>query len=248
MQSLIGQAGEPPVQPLPGQGDHTTTLNILAAVLVAQRLRDQTGEGQRVEVTLQQTGVWVISNHIQNALLGNEPQPKVNRLSPISPIGNTYPTGAERWVQMTNPQIDRDWPKWCRALDREVWIEEFPGFAAVREHAPVLRERIEARMLEQPLDYRGQRFDAEGLLWAAVTTLEEAINDPQMREMDVFETVEHPRGGRIEMVSAPFHIDGADIHVRRSAPEIGEHTFEVLSEAGYDAGEIAAFGESGAFG
>lgn len=248
LQSLIGEASAPPVQPLPGQGDHTTTLNILAAVLVALRLRDQSGEGQRVEVTLQQTGMWVISNQLQNALLGNETPPKRDRVAPRSPIGNTYPTGDGRWVQMTNPQIDRDWPKLCRALDQEAWAEEYPDFAAVTEHATVLSERIEARMLEEPLDHWRQRFDAEGLLWAPVTTLDEVIADPQVREMGVFEEVDHPRAGRIEMVSVPFHIDGADIHVRRSAPEIGEHTFEVLSEIGFDADEIAAFGEAGAFG
>ena len=103
-------------------------------------------------------------------------------------------------------------------------------------------------MLEDPLDHWRQRFDAEGLLWAPVATLDEVLADPQVREMRIFEKVDHPRGGRIKMVSVPFHIDGVDIHVRRSAPEIGEHTFAVLSEVGFDADEIAAFGEAGAFG
>ena len=91
------------------------------------------------------------------------------------------------------------------------------------------------------------RFDAEGVLWAPVTTLDEVLADPQAREMDVFEEVDHPRGGRIEMVSVPFHIDGADIHVRRSAPEIGEHTFEVLKDVlGYSDDEISEIAATGA--
>ena len=228
LQSIIGEASAPPVQPLTGQGDHTTTLNILAAVLLALRMRDQTGEGQRVEVTLQHTGLWVISNHVQNVLLGNPQPPKINRLSPTNPLGNTYPTGDGRWVQMTNPQVERDWPRLCSALDHEEWAGEFPDFASVRAHAAEIRERIETRMLQEPLEHWRTRLDAEGVLWAPVATLDEVIADPQLRAMRAFETVEHPRAGSIEMISAPFTIDGADIHVRRPAPELGEHTFEVL--------------------
>jgi crotonobetainyl-CoA:carnitine CoA-transferase CaiB-like acyl-CoA transferase len=60
---LMGLLGEPPSPPplcRGGQGDHTTALNILAAVLAALRLRDQTNEAQHCEVTLQGTGMWTL--------------------------------------------------------------------------------------------------------------------------------------------------------------------------------------------
>jgi crotonobetainyl-CoA:carnitine CoA-transferase CaiB-like acyl-CoA transferase len=248
IQSMIGDASAPPVSSLPGQGDHTTSLNILAAVLVALRLRDQTGEGQRVEVSLQQTGIWTLSNQVQSALIGEEAQPKHDRTAPANPIVNTYPTRDGRWVNLTMPQLGRDWPRFCAAIERTEWAEEFPDFDAVSEHAPELRERIEARFAEEDLAVWRERLDAADLLWAPDASIEEVVGDPQLREMDAFETVEHPKAGRIEMVSAPFHIDGADIRVRRSAPDVGEHTFEVLTEAGFSADEIATFGEQGAFG
>ena len=61
---LMGLLGEPPSPPplcRGGQGDHTTALNILAAVLAALRLRDQTNEAQHCEVTLQATGMWTLA-------------------------------------------------------------------------------------------------------------------------------------------------------------------------------------------
>jgi len=70
---LMGLLGEPPSPPplcRGGQGDHTTALNILAAVLAALRLRDQTNEAQHVEVTLQGTGMWTLAGgDLQAALL-----------------------------------------------------------------------------------------------------------------------------------------------------------------------------------
>src|SRR6185503_5261653 len=67
---LMGLLGEPPSPPplcRGGQGDHTTALNILAAVLAALRLRDQTNEAQHCEVTLQATGMWTLAGDIQAA-------------------------------------------------------------------------------------------------------------------------------------------------------------------------------------
>ena len=58
--SLIGEPDGPPMPCRPGQGDHATSLNLLSGTLAALRLRDMTGEGQYVEVTLQRTGAWTI--------------------------------------------------------------------------------------------------------------------------------------------------------------------------------------------
>lgn len=246
--ATIGDVSGPPVPPIAGQGDHTTTLNILAAVLVALRLRDQTGEGQLVEVTLQHTGVWTISNQVQGALLGDEPTPRNNRQAPTNPLSNTYPTADGRWMMFTIPQVDRDWPRFARALGHPEWAEEFPDYASVTTNAATLRERLEARFREQPLDYWRERLDAESLLWAPAAELAEVAADPQLRANGAFETVEHPVAGTIEMVAAPFRIAGADIRVRRSAPGIGEHTFEVLADYGFTPDEIAELAANRAFG
>ena len=78
LMSLLGEPPSPPPLCRGGQGDHTTALNILAAVLAALRLRDQTGEGQHVEVTLQGTGMWTLASDVQAALIARE-QPRATR-------------------------------------------------------------------------------------------------------------------------------------------------------------------------
>ena len=66
--SLMGEMGGPAVQSRPGQGDHPTGVNLLAAILAALRLRDQTGMAQKAEVSLLRTGLWTIATDMQQAL------------------------------------------------------------------------------------------------------------------------------------------------------------------------------------
>lgn len=248
IEGLIGESASPPIPPMGGQGDHSTSLNILAATLVALRLRDQTGEPQRVEITLQQTGLWTISNQVQTALIDGLQPAKSDRRHPRSPISNTYPTRDGRWIQCTMPEAERYWPRFCRAIGEPEWITQYGTFELLAEHATALARAIEERFLQRDLAEWAARLDAERLLWAPVATLPEVVADPQLHAIGAFEETVHPRVGPLRMVHAPFHIDGADIRVRRAAPTVGEHTFEVLTEAGIDADEIARYAAERAFG
>ena len=166
----------------------------------------------------------------------------------MNPISNTYRARDGRWASLRMLQPQRDWPRFCAAVEHPEWAAEFPDFAALSANGAAVRERIEALFLTETLDHWGARLDAASLMWAPIATMDDVIADPQLREMHAFDTVAHPTGGTIELVSAPFKIAGADIRVRRSAPGIGEHTSEVLAEAGFTAEEIASYAEQRVFG
>ena len=69
-----------------GFGDRTTCLNMLAAILAALRVRDRSGEGQYVEVTLQRTGIWALASDVQTAMIQNEQPERSSRKAPGNPI------------------------------------------------------------------------------------------------------------------------------------------------------------------
>src|SRR5262245_9168081 len=98
---LMGLLGEPPSPPplcRGGQGDHTTALNILAAVLAALRLRDLTNEAQHIEVTLQATGMWTLAGDLSAALVAREQPTRHERSRPANPIWNSYRAADGAWI------------------------------------------------------------------------------------------------------------------------------------------------------
>ena len=98
IQSLVTEPGGPPAAFRPGQGDHTSSLSLLAAVLAALRLRDQTGEGQVVEVALLHVAAWTISSDLSATLVTNANPELYPRDRWPSPLTCRFQCGDGRWV------------------------------------------------------------------------------------------------------------------------------------------------------
>jgi crotonobetainyl-CoA:carnitine CoA-transferase CaiB-like acyl-CoA transferase len=248
--SMIGQPDGPPNMCRGGQGDHATALNLLASSLAALRLRDQTGEGQIVEVTLQNTGAWTIGLDLAGVLINGEIPARQNRLQPANALANFYELADGRWLLLMMPQGAAYWPAFCRALGHGEWEADarFHDHAARTANGPTLATGLREVFIEHDLPSWTERLDAEGLIWAPVAELPEVIEDQALRQNGAFETVEHPSAGQFETLSAPFQIIGADISVRGPAPEPGQHTFDILRERGMDDEQIALLAEQGVFG
>lgn len=251
---VMGLMGEPPSPPplcRGGQGDHSTSLNILAAVLAALRLRDRTGEGQHVEVNLYQTGIWTIGGDYSAALKAHQHPPRHNREEPPNPIWNSYQLADNRWVLLVMPVPDPVyWPRFCEMIGKPDWIthERYATLASRRAHSRELTAQISAIFKQHDMAYWKPRLDKYGLIWAPVSELTEVINDPQAREMGVFATVEHPEYGPYETLNTPFAIYGSDVGPRGPAPAPGAHTFEVLEELGVSSQELDRLATDGVIG
>ncbi len=247
--SLIGEPGGPPMPCRPGQGDHATALNLLAGALAALRLRDRTGEGQYVEVTLQRTGAWTIGADVSAALITEQQPQRIDRLQPGNPLFNSYETGDGRWLMLVMPTGDRYWAPACRALGRGDLLadERYATLQSRMEHSHELTSEIASTFRSKALAEWGPLLDAEALTWAPVAELPELIHDPQMEEMNAWSVIDGPEGS-FRTLNTPFEIEGADIGPRGPAPKTGQHTHDVLREVGLTDDEIAALAKSGALG
>ena len=232
--SVFGDRATGPLLCRGGYGDRTTALNLLAAILAAMRVRDRTGAGQYVEVTLQRTGIWALASDVTTALQARVQPEKTSRTAPGNPIWNYYRTAEGRWVALIMPMAMAYWPKFCALAGRPEWISDarFQTLLGLAEHGPALVPEIDAMFAGHDLPYWRARLDAAGLIWEPVAELTDVIDDPVLRASGAFATVDHPRGGAIEVVAAPFLIRGADVAVRGPAPDAGQHTREVFAEAG----------------
>jgi len=248
--SLVGHPGAPPVLSRIAQGDHTTGINALAATLAALRLRDLTGEGQVVDISLQHTGVYTIATDISRTLLDGS-QPKTHdRTSPDNPLFNTYPTRDGQWILLVHMTPDPYWPRLCRALGCEEMAQD-PAYATMasrRARGAELAAFIEGRFLAEDLAYWAPRLDENGIIWAPMVGLPEVVTDPSLRHRHAFQRIEAEDGRGGETVGAPFVIRGADVRARGMASAAGADTSEVLARAGLSDEEIAALAANGVFG
>ena len=250
LMSLLGEPPSPPPLCRGGQGDHTTALNIFAAVLAALRLRDRTGEGQHVEVTLQGTGMWTLAGDFAAALVARENPGRHTRTQPANPIWNSFRAKDDLWVLLVMPQPDPYWPKFCAAIGKPEWAKDarYDSLAKRRALSIDLTAQIDTIFAQQPRSHWAERLDANGLIWAPVATLTDVIDDPQVREMGWITPLESPTLGKFETLGTPFKMYGADIGPRGPAPSAGEHTFEVLTQLGLGDDELARLAEDGVIG
>ena len=249
--NLLGEPDSPPSICRGGQGDHTTALNILAAVLAALRMRDKTGDGQHVEVTLQASGMWTIAGDYAAALTSRKNPSRITRKAPINPIWNTYKGSDGLWLLLVMAvPFPLYWPKFCAAMGKPEWAddERWDDLPKLRAHTPMLTAQLDPIFATQPRAYWAEKFDAAGLIWAPVATMTDMIEDPQVREMGWITTIDHPVYGPFETLDTPFKIYGTDTGVRGPAPTAGEHTFELLSELGIGEEEMAQLATNGVIG
>lgn len=246
---LVGHPAGPPVISRIAQGDHTTALNALAAILAALRLRDRTGRGTLVEVSLQQTGVYTIASDVARTLVEGVQPSRYDRTAPANPLFNTYPTADGRWIMLVHMTPDPYWPKLCAALERPEWAadDRYATMKGRQRHGRELAALIEAEFRRRSLAEWAERLDAHGLIWAPMVGLLDVVQDPNLQALGAFPEVPHPNGA-FRTVGTPFRIHEADIGVRGPSPALGEHAAEVLRESGLSEEEIAGFAAEGALG
>jgi len=237
MMDLMRDEGVPPSMLRPGVGDHAAASNLVCGLLAALRMRDATGQGRYVEVSLLQTGLHVLGCDVATALVTGQPVRRHDRRRPLNPLWNSYPVADDdRWLMLVMVDPEPYWPRLCEAIGRPE-LRSDPRFEEPftrAAHAEELVGELEAEFAKLPLEAWRPRLDAAGLIWAPVARLEEAVQDPQARAMGYFAELEHPEAGPFETGTAPFRIEGVPVGTRKPVSPLDADAEAVLREAGLD--------------
>jgi crotonobetainyl-CoA:carnitine CoA-transferase CaiB-like acyl-CoA transferase len=234
MMDLMRDEGVPPSLQRPAVGDHAAAVNLVCGLLAALRLRDATGQGRYVDVSLLQTGFHILGADAALALVTRQPVRRHDRTATPNPLWNHYPVAGGRHLLLVMIDPQRYWPRLCEAISRPDLLED-ARFADPWErtrHARELVAELEATFLGRTLDEWRPRLDAAGLIWSPVNRVDEALDDPQARALGYFHELESESAGRFATVGPPFRIDGVALGARRAAPGLGADTRAVLREAG----------------
>ena len=256
---IMGQArggfmsvnGEPerPAAGFAGLADQVGAMMLANGILVALVHRLRTGRGQEVDVSLLGSQVALQAFNITNYLFGGR-VPQRRPREEAGPLWNTYQGSDGRWFVIGLAQGERWWSGLCAAIGREDLRDE-PRFADLRSRQANARELVailDDVFAARPCDEWVRTLTEAGLMCARVQDYAEVCADPQVRANEYVIEVEHPSGARVEMVGHPIQLSATPAQVRRMAPEFGEHTEEVLLEAGLTWEEITRLREAGAIG
>ena len=226
--------------------DKTTAITVVYGILAALFSRERTGEGQELEVPMFETMVnFVMAEHLWGMTF-EPPMGAPGYVRLMSHHRKPYRT-LDGYIAIL-PYLDAHWEKFCKLTGRVDLLEDarFRTLADrvrnIDDTYSITGEIMATRTTKEWLAL----FDKSGVPTIVVNSLEDLVVDPHLQATGFWQTVEHPTEGTLRLPKFPVNFGSTPASIRRHAPRLGEHTEEVLREAGLSDEEIARLTANGA--
>jgi crotonobetainyl-CoA:carnitine CoA-transferase CaiB-like acyl-CoA transferase len=229
---LLTRPGDTPPFQRGGMGDHSAGMTLAAAVCAALVARARTGAGQLVTTSLYRQGAYTVSFDLNTLLLTGSSIAIGQRESMGNPCMNNYAAGDGRRFWIVGLDGNRHWPALCRVVGRTDWLTDprFSGARARAANAAELIGELDEIFARKRLEEWAEVFATEpDFFWSPISTIEDVVSDDQFHAAGGIVYVPDGQGG-VPMVATPADFHGTPWTPRWTAPELGEHTDEVLAE------------------
>jgi crotonobetainyl-CoA:carnitine CoA-transferase CaiB-like acyl-CoA transferase len=238
LMSVTGLPGQGPVRAGLAVADSSTGLYTAIGILIALIEREESGVGQWLHASLLHTQIAMMD--FQAARYLNEGDVPVQ-------VGNDHPTSSpmglfeasDGYVNL-GASGEGNWKRFCDQLDMPHWLAD-PEFQTEKlrvKHRERLNNEIQRRFSTRPVAHWVDSLNAAGVPCGPVYSVPQMFDDVQIQHLNVTQSLRTPEGIERHYVTQPVTLTRTPGTLARSAPGWGEHTDELLAEAGYDAAAI----------
>ena len=241
--------GEPDDPPIPAQvpiADQVGALHATIALLSGIASRERTGRGSRWDTSLLGSQLSLQSFDITSYLFTRQIRGRQHR-GGSRPFWKIYQGGDGKWF-VIGMLLERAWPELCREIGREDLLtdERFNTFRGrIGDHAKELIALLDEVFATRPAREWVERLNRIGMFSQMVQTYDELESDPQVAANAYIHDVPREGGDPVPLVGTGIAFDGEPLRIDRLSPHLGEHTEQVLLEAGYTWEEIEALCREG---
>ncbi len=230
MLSVTGEPGGPPIRPGASLGDTVCSLYSVIGILAALQERERSCEGQELDMSMLDCQVAILENPVSRYLAtGDVPRPTGSR-HPIATPFQAFQTKDGYVVVAMMGKDEERWSRFCALIGREDLAQDgrfADSFSRVQE-ADMLEPIFKEAMLKKTSAEWLEALSAMDIPCGPVNTIDEVVGDPQVAHRGMITEVEHPELGKLRTHNTPLKLSRTPAKAERAAPDLGEHSEEVL--------------------
>ena len=238
---MTGYPGGRPAKVGIAMNDIASGVTALYSILGAYIGRLRSGKGQYLETSLLEAGLawthWESGAYFGSGELPTATGTRHRRSTPYQ----AYKTQDGYVTVGGNNQ--KLWTAFCTSVcGKPEWLSDprFNPLAQRLKNVDALEREIEAVFATQPTAHWVEKLDAVGVPGGPVYTYDQILADPHIKARDMVVEIDHPKIGRMKSLGIPVKSTGELLSIRRAAPWLGQHSAEILKEAGYGERDIEA--------